>query len=329
MTRTTLFLVACAFAAGCGSSHDMTDHTNQVTQGPHECETPEDAAAPADQTIEARYATVKPDGVNAMNVITFGGTVPGPVLTMDVGQTRRYKLTNRTDVPIGLHFLGLSYDVKDDGTPLYPKSIVYPGCSHVYTMTAKTPGVFPFVDHLNPTKTMPAGMYGAVVVRAPGEPAVDKEYVYLLGELGQEHEGGHEEEEEEEEGGGARTFFMTMNGRTEEAPLAIERNANGFVSREGFSDSRVGNTVRFRLLNVSPSTYHSFGMHGYNFCDRGGTVDASGGCPNQGRPVNIVSLSPLEGMTVELRTDNPGLWMIHCHVLDHVAEGMMSYFDVK
>ena len=326
MTRTTLFLVACTFAAGCGSSHDITNHINQVTQGPHECETPEDAAAPADQTIEARYATVKPDGVNAMNVITFGGTVPGPVLTLDVGQTRRYKLTNRTDVPIGLHFLGLSYDVKDDGTPLYPKSIVYPGCSHVYTMTAKTPGIFPFVDHLNPTKTMPAGMHGAVVVRAPDETPADREYLYFLGELGKETEG---EEEEEEEGGGARSFFMTMNGRTEAAPLAIERRGGEFVGWEGFSESQVGNKVRIRLQNVSPSTYHSFGMHGYNFCDRGGMVDASGGCPNQGRPVNILSLSPLEGTTIEVLTNNPGNWMIHCHILDHVAEGMMSYFVVK
>ena len=36
------------------------------------------------------------------------------------------------------------------------------------------------------------------------------------------------------------------------------------------------------------------------------------------------------GQTVDLFTmfDNPGLWMAHCHILEHVARGMMTAFDV-
>jgi FtsP/CotA-like multicopper oxidase with cupredoxin domain len=40
-------------------------------------------------------------------------------------------------------------------------------------------------------------------------------------------------------------------------------------------------------------------------------------------------MSPLEGTTLELRTTSKGRWMYHCHILDHVEEGMLGYFDVN
>ena len=327
MNFKTLCWPAWALLAGCGPVQPLdSGHLHHQTQTTFECTTPEDLNAPADITFESRRAVVSPDGLLQVGALTFGGTVPGPVLDMEVGQTRRIKLINRGQEPIGLHFLGLSYAVKDDGTPLYPQSIVNPGCAHVYAVTAKAPGIFPFVDHLQPMRTLVAGQYGAVVVRTAAEAKADREYVFFLGELGVEGEGGHEEEEEH---GAGQKFFMTINGRTDLLPLSIERTQTGFAQREGFPDSRVSNRVRFRLLNVSPNAYHSFGLHGYNFCDRGGVLDPQGGCPNQGRPFNIVSLSPLEGTTVEFMAENPGRWMYHCHVLDHLEEGMIGYFDVN
>ncbi len=36
------------------------------------------------------------------------------------------------------------------------------------------------------------------------------------------------------------------------------------------------------------------------------------------------------GETVELLVEmsNPGRWMIHCHIAEHLGAGMMSVFDV-
>ncbi len=33
-------------------------------------------------------------------------------------------------------------------------------------------------------------------------------------------------------------------------------------------------------------------------------------------------------MTIAFVADNPGKWMIHCHMLDHQAAGMMTWFEV-
>ena len=318
-----LLLLACS---GDGTNHG-SEHMQSPQPGSYVCNTPGDADLPADVTMESRFASMSPDGVNRMGVLTFDGSVPGPVLRMKVGQTLRVKLVNRLDAPIGLHFLGLSYPVEDDGTSLYPYSVVNSGCAHIYSVTAKAAGVFPFVDHLRPSKTLPLGLYGAVVVSASDDPPVDREFVIFLGELGIESAMGHEAEEEEESGGGRR-FFMTFNGRSHESPLTVVRTTTNFMRTESWPQSKVGERIRMRLVNVSPNAIHSFGLHGYNFCDRGGVLDDSGVCPRGGLPRNIVNLTPLEGTTVDVRTDNPGRWMYHCHILEHVEEGMMGYFDV-
>lgn len=312
------FLLACGQVSPTADPHES--HTQYV------CNTPDDETAEADVTIDASLGTVSPDGRFRMAVSTFDGDVPGPVIEFVVGQTRRIKLRNHTDAPIGLHFLGLSYPVEEDGTHLYPHSIVNPGCAHVYPVTAKAPGVFPFVDHLQPIQGLSLGQYGVSIVRSPTEDPVDKEYVLFMGELGKETSGSHEEEEAQ---GGERRFFMTFNGRTDASPLAIEQRAKQSIRSAGWPSSLVGDRVRLRLVNVSPSVFHSFGIHGYNFCDRGGVISDTGACPNGGRTQNIVTMSPLEGTTLELRTTSKGRWMYHCHILEHVEEGMLGYFDVN
>ncbi len=321
-----LGLLLCACGSN-GTNHE-SEHERNPQQRSYVCNTPADAEAVADVTMESRASSVRPDGTNQMEVLTFDGSVPGPVLRMKVGQTLRVKLVNRLDTPIGLHFLGLSYPVEDDGTSLYPHSVVNPGCAHVYTVTAKAAGVFPFVDHLRPSTTLPLGLYGAVIVAASDEQPVDREFVIFLGELGIESTMGHGHENEDTESKEGHRFYMTFNGRSHASPLTIVRTTSNFTRTESWPQSKVGERIRMQLVNVSPNAIHSFGLHGYNFCDRGGVIDDSGVCPRGGLPRNIVNLTPLEGTTVEVRTDNPGRWMYHCHILDHVEDGMMGYFDV-
>lgn len=33
-------------------------------------------------------------------------------------------------------------------------------------------------------------------------------------------------------------------------------------------------------------------------------------------------------ITVDMKVDNPGEWMIHCHVADHMDAGMMTTFQI-
>ncbi|MEO8609534.1 MAG: multicopper oxidase family protein [Chloroflexota bacterium] len=64
---------------------------------------------------------------------------------------------------------------------------------------------------------------------------------------------------------------------------------------------------------------HAMHLHGHVF-----TVLARDGKPLSGSPVHLDTLivNPGETYDVAFLADNPGLWMLHCHILAHDAQGM-------
>ncbi len=43
---------------------------------------------------------------------------------------------------------------------------------------------------------------------------------------------------------------------------------------------------------------------------------------------DVIELLPGSMKTVDMTVDNPGLWMYHCHVNDHIKAGMMTTYEV-
>ncbi|MEW5853132.1 MAG: multicopper oxidase domain-containing protein [Myxococcota bacterium] len=319
---------------GAGASTDAGSAAGQADAGTPvvlPCATPEDADAAADLEWTAEHNTLEPREGMSFEAWTYNGTVPGPVLRLAVGETRRIKLRNRMDRPVSAHFHGMEYPLDDDGTAEFPRGVVNPGCAHVYTVTARTPGVWPFHPHLDTGEELAHGFYGAIVVPDPEEPPADREFVLFMGQLGVE---GGEVEEGHGSGSGSGSgapgsFVMTFNGRADGRLAVIELRPEGYRrTNDLHASATVGNLVRWRLLNVSPDDWHTFGVHGHSFCDRGGVPDETGECPNGGIIDNIVDLSPLHGRTIEWHESRAGEWMYHCHLIDHVGEGMFATYVV-
>lgn len=80
-----------------------------------------------------------------------------------------------------------------------------------------------------------------------------------------------------------------------------------------------GDLVRLRLLNRS-SKFHPIHIHGHVF-----TVLSRNGKPLTGSPIHQDAVLGLPGETWEVafKADNPGIWMLHCHVLGHAYAGMV------
>uniref|UniRef100_A0A3B4GTK6 ferroxidase n=1 Tax=Pundamilia nyererei TaxID=303518 RepID=A0A3B4GTK6_9CICH len=50
----------------------------------------------------------------------------------------------------------------------------------------------------------------------------------------------------------------------------------------------------------------------------------------QGKPqANVFDLFPGTFQTVEMVAGNPGTWLLHCHVTDHIHAGMETTFTIK
>jgi FtsP/CotA-like multicopper oxidase with cupredoxin domain len=140
------------------------------------------------------------------------------------------------------------------------------------------------------------------------------------------------------------TFDLTRYGKPTADAVADAANydvsreivlGSGFGFRNGtvdFSDTfsgmaspdvppihvREGQLVHLRFLNKSQK-FHPIHIHGHVFA-----ILARNGQRLAGSPVHVdaVLVAPGETWDVAFRADNPGIWMLHCHVLAHAAGGM-------
>jgi suppressor of ftsI len=91
---------------------------------------------------------------------------------------------------------------------------------------------------------------------------------------------------------------------------------------------RVGDVVKIRLVNdpgVTHAMAHPIHLHGQRFL-----VIARNGEPNTNLAWKDTAVLPSgETMDILLELTNPGRWMMHCHVAEHLGTGMMGSFLVS
>jgi FtsP/CotA-like multicopper oxidase with cupredoxin domain len=91
---------------------------------------------------------------------------------------------------------------------------------------------------------------------------------------------------------------------------------------------RRGDVVKLRIVNDPSSPHameHPIHLHGQRFL-----VLTRDGVPSENLVWKDTAIIPA-GETVELLADmsNPGRWMIHCHIAEHLTAGMMAAFTVE
>jgi hypothetical protein len=97
-------------------------------------------------------------------------------------------------------------------------------------------------------------------------------------------------------------LFYSINGY-------IFGNLPGLVMKQG-------EHVRWYLLGMgSEKDLHTPHWHGKTVSDKLRTTD-------------VVELLPGSMVTVDMMADNPGTWLFHCHVSDHMEAGMMATYTI-
>jgi FtsP/CotA-like multicopper oxidase with cupredoxin domain len=91
---------------------------------------------------------------------------------------------------------------------------------------------------------------------------------------------------------------------------------------------RVGDVVKLRLMNERRSFHamqHPIHIHGQRFL-----VLAVNGVPTENLVWKDTVLLPA-GATADLLVElsNPGRWMVHCHIAEHLSADMMMAFTVE
>ncbi len=104
--------------------------------------------------------------------------------------------------------------------------------------------------------------------------------------------------------GSMAPYVWTINGATYDhtSPLTI----------------RQGETGRFLIRNMSMMS-HPIHFHGHTF--------QVGGAGGTGPRKDTVLVPPMAAFPIDLKADNPGRWMVHCHNIYHAEAGMMTRLE--
>jgi FtsP/CotA-like multicopper oxidase with cupredoxin domain len=83
-----------------------------------------------------------------------------------------------------------------------------------------------------------------------------------------------------------------------------------------------GDSVVLDFVNESKQP-HPMHLHGHTF-----KVLSASQLPRPEHRADTVLVMPDERVRVAFVADNPGKWMIHCHIVEHQDTGMMAWFEV-
>ncbi|SHN05081.1 multicopper oxidase domain-containing protein [Actinacidiphila paucisporea] len=253
--------------------------------------------------------------------------IPGPVLRAEVGDAVKVHFRNN-DVhykwPHSIHPHGVQYDRDNDGgwlagEPDIPGTAIPYGGTHTYSWHCKpsSVGTWFYHDHSVP-QSIPApagapaqpspaedmgsgatmeigaelGLLGMLVVTDANTPAVDREFTLVL-----------------------------HDAYTDDVPSLAQDldmfNGGAFVDNTPTFTAKVGERVRWRIAALGKE-FHVFHIHGHRWESAQGY---------QGW-VDSQILGPSTTLTVEYTEDNPGDWIYHCHVTDHMMGGMVGRYRV-
>ncbi|HEV8392089.1 MAG TPA: multicopper oxidase family protein [Dongiaceae bacterium] len=88
------------------------------------------------------------------------------------------------------------------------------------------------------------------------------------------------------------------------------------------AELKLGRSYLFELFNGTPHQ-HPIHLHGHTFrvlkSSKGGIVS---------HLADTVLVAPKERVEIGFTADNPGEWMMHCHIIEHQETGMMGYVRV-
>lgn len=236
-----------------------------------------------------------------MNAWGYNGSIPGPTIEVVQGDRVRLIVDNRLPEPTSMHWHGFEIPIAMDGMPGISQPMIPPGGRFVYEFTLHQAGTFFYHSHA-PMQSM-MGMLGLFIMhpRQPLAPRVDKDYGLILQEwailpnntvpntMSMEFN------------------WLTMNGKAAPATTPLV--------------ARLGDRVRIRIVNLGMD-HHPIHLHGNTFYVTG---TEAGRVPEAAwTPVNTVLVGVAQARDIEFEANNPGDWMLHCHMPHHMMNQMAS-----
>jgi FtsP/CotA-like multicopper oxidase with cupredoxin domain len=229
---------------------------------------------------------------------SYNGVVPGPVLVVNQGDRVVINYTNDANQPDSIHLHGIhEIPVEMDGVAGISQALVPHGGHFQYRFTADTPGTFMYHTHGNEAQ-LDSGLYGAIVV-LPTHPRPEEAHL-------------------------AHDFVELITGWKIQSAAENHWTLNGkeYPATQTLNVKR-GERFRIRWISLTAEDTHTMHTHGHYQ-----QIIARDAQPVLTRELqDTIALSPGQRVDVVVTADQqPGTWLVHCHVMDHTedAAGMAA-----
>jgi nitrite reductase (NO-forming) len=239
---------------------------------------------------------------------TFGGTVPGPVIRVHLGDTVRVHLENQGTMSHSIDFHASQTAMNDQMVEIQP------GASFTYTFTADYAGVWMYHCGTAPALHHIAnGMFGMVIVEPRGgfEP-VDSEFAFVQNDW---YLGAQKEPVDYAKAASAAPApdFVTFNGianQYKDNPVAVPTKGR----------------IRAFVLDAGPNIDSSFHVVGtiFDTVIKEGIVLRAGNAGGWG--AQAVDLSPAQGAIIEFSPQEDGMYPFVTHAFNFVGRGAIGIF---
>ena len=278
----------------------------------------------------------------------------GPVLRAEVGDTIKVVFKNKATHPFSMHPHGVLYQKDSEGADYNDKTsgsdksdgAVPPGGTHTYLwQVPERAGPGPndpssvfwlYHSHADELRDVASGLFGVIVVtrrgmaRPDGGPKdVDHEFVTMFIAIN-ENESWYLEDNIRDHTtdpkGVDRSGFSpaTPEGIVVSIPVTgfgatnVKWSINGYIfGNMPLMKMKAGDHVRWYVAALGDfNNAHTPHWHG-------NTVIVAG------QRTDVVSVISAQMVTADMTPDEPGIWLYHCHISDHMLAGMVTLYKVE
>jgi len=232
----------------------------------------------------------------------YDGFMPGPTIQVTEGDKVRVVLHNELPEATTFHLHGVEMACIMDGVPYVTTDPTPPGKTSVYEYHLHQTGTYFYHAHEGMEEAI--GMVGLFIIhpKKAYEPAVDQDFALITQEFAIRPASNTPDSTSMD------FSYFTFNGRCGPwtTPLIC----------------KLGNRVRIRLVNFSTDDHHPIHLHGHTFWvtgTEGGRIPETAWIPG-----NNVLVAVAQVREIEFIANNPGDWVMHCHMFHHMMNHMVS-----
>ena len=132
------------------------------------------------------HPVMKSIGDGTFRMLSYDGSIPGPILRVKQGSEVEVRVTNDTEMETTVHWHGLRLENRYDGVPHDTQRPIEPGGSYTHRLTFPDAGLFWYHPHMREDYAQEMGLYGNIIVEpsdADHWPLVDREIVLTLDDI--------------------------------------------------------------------------------------------------------------------------------------------------